>query len=187
MYVLHDDSSLASQPSSSVPVNTITIEGNAPARCVINSTSASLIVSSAFVGLDVSQSSGVHGNLIAANGGQLGVVDKIDLTPFVGGIKFHHCFVVIRDFAFPILLGSDFLRYVYALILYGDGTVTFQSPRFSSTVTLPIFSVANDQVRPDFLVNLSSGSIGRLLCCSYRLALFNRYSRPDNRHTFWCC
>ena len=65
--------------------------------------------------------------------------------------------MVIRDFAFPILLGSDFLRYVYALILYGDGTVTFQSPRFRSTVTLPIFSVANDQVRPDFVVNLSSG------------------------------
>ena len=113
----HANLSLASKPSSCVPVNTITIEGTAPARCVSNSRSASLIVSSAFVGLDGSQSFDVHGNLIAANGGQLDVVDKIDLTPFVGGMQFHHCFVVIRDFAFPILLGSDFLRYVHALIL----------------------------------------------------------------------
>ena len=153
VYALYNDSlanysCLASQPSSSVPVCTLTVEGTAPATCVIDSGAASSIVSSAFVddlGLEVTQSSGVQENLIAANGGQLDVVGKIDLTLSVGGMQFHHCFVVIRDFACLILLRSDLLRYVHAVIQYGDGTVTFQSPRSSTTATLPIFSVFTNQ------------------------------------------
>ena len=59
-------------------------------------------------------------------------------------VRVSHPFTVVRDFLFPVLLGSDFLRDVNAVLDYQDGRVAqWVSP--SSKVKLSIVGVAAEK------------------------------------------
>ena len=82
--------------------------------------------------------------LVAANVSKLTVVGTAVLFLTIGDVRVSHPFTVVRDFAFPVLLGSDILRDVNAVLDYQDGTVTlWGSP--SSKVKLSIVGVAAEK------------------------------------------
>ena len=78
-----------------------------------------------------------------------------------GDKRITHSFAVVQDFKFPVLLGSDFMRLVRAVISYKKGTVTFGGPGPSQKATLSIFSVFTDQDGTAASVELT-GPVGRV-------------------------
>ena len=79
----------------------------------------------------------------------------------VGDKQITHSFVVVQDFSFPVLLGSEFLRLVRAVISYRNGTVTFGGPGPSQKATISIFGVFTDQDGTAASVGLT-GPVGRV-------------------------
>ena len=82
--------------------------------------------------------------LVAADGGKLTVVGTVVLSLTIGDVRVSHPFTVVRDFAFPVLLGSDFLQNVKAVLDYQDGTVTLWVSS-SSKVKLLIVGVVTEK------------------------------------------
>ena len=89
------------------------------------------------------------------------MVGQTQLTLSVGDKRITHSFAVVQDFAFPVLLGFDFLRLVRAVISYENGTVTFGGPGSSQKATLSIFGVFTDQDGTAASVDLT-GPVGRV-------------------------
>lgn len=115
--------------------------------CILDSGAVASIISSEFLeGLekDIETKSGAHHDLVAADGGRLQVAGTVDLKLSIGELMISHPFEVVRDFAFPVLLGSDFLVRTKAVLDYKEGTVRFgRTPQ--DTVKLPVLGVFSEQ------------------------------------------
>ena len=144
-----DHAALGHTSSNAIPTCNLVVEGTQPVSCVLDSGAVASIVSDHFVDSldnDVQERvvSADRKTLVAANGGKLTVVGTVVLSLTIGDVRVSHPFTVVRDFAFPVLLGSDFLRDVNAVLDYQDGTVTlWVSP--SSKVKLSIVGVVAEK------------------------------------------
>ena len=123
--------------------------GTQPVSCVLDSETVTSIVSDYFIDSldnDVQERlvSADRKTLVAANGGKLTLVGTVVLSLTIVDVRVSHPFTVVRDFAFPVLLGSDFLRDVNEVLDYQVGTVTlWVSP--SSKVKLSIVGVVAEK------------------------------------------
>ena len=124
-----DHAAVGHTSSNAIPTGNLVVEGTRPVGCVLDSGAVTSIVSDHFVDSldnDVQERvvSADRKTSVAANGGKLTVVDTVVLSLTIGDVRVSHPFTVVRDFAFPVLLGSDFLQDVNAVLDYQDETVT---------------------------------------------------------------
>ena len=115
-----DHAAVGHTSSNAIPTCNLVVEGTQPVGCVLDSGAVTSIVSDHFVdSLDDVQERVVsvdRKTSVAANGGKLTLVGTVVLSLTIGDVRVSHPFTVVRDFAFPVLLGSDFLRDVNAVL-----------------------------------------------------------------------
>ena len=144
-----DHAAVGHTSSNAIPTYNLVVEGTQPVSCVLDWGAVTSIVSDHFVDSldhDVQERvvSADRKTLIAANGGKITVVGTVVLSLTIGDVQVSHPFTVVRDFAFPVLLGSDFLRDVNAVLDYQEGTFTLWiSP--SSKVKLSIVGIVAEK------------------------------------------
>ena len=66
---------------------------------------------------------------MAANGRSKESIGTVTLTVTVGNDSVVHTFVVVKEFVYPVLLGSGFLSQANAVLDYGKGTVLLHLER----------------------------------------------------------
>ena len=110
--------------------------------CVLDSGASKSLVSQEFAdNLGMTVDDGSNCSLLAAYGRTMESVGTVTLTVGVGQEPVLHTFVVVKEFVFPVLLGSDFLAHIEAVLDYGKGTVALGK---DASVCLPIRSVLSN-------------------------------------------
>ena len=104
-----------------------TIEGIRPARCLMDSGSKISVASDDFVTQTGCPVDPTAESYTAANNEPLDVAGAVTLTFAANGLRIRQRFIVVTDFAFPVLLGRDFLRASKANFSFGNGVVTLGS------------------------------------------------------------
>ena len=141
-----------------LPVCRLAFQGVDSVSSILDSGAAASIVSAQFASL-IKQEFGLERRaLIGANGGELHASGSLSLSVSLGDQEIQHTFAVIEDFPYPVLLGTDFLSRVKAVVDFSKGVVTLNTADGYSSVQLPIsrlYSNREESWVPDF--NDSSG------------------------------
>ena len=142
----------------------LVVEGARPTTCILDSEAEVCIVAEDFLAsVGKSPDPIAHhatGNLIGASGAKLQAVGSVYLDMSVGNNLLKHKFVVVKEFPYPVLLGTDFLSRVGAVIDFRKGSVTLgEESDADNHVSLPIRQLVTDR-EGEWLPELS-GTTGR--------------------------
>eukprot|EP00118_Oscarella_pearsei_P017903 m.180288 g.180288 ORF g.180288 m.180288 type:complete len:1472 (+) comp39243_c0_seq11:859-5274(+) len=170
-----EPSPIATDSSKMIPSCTIMVDGAEPVICVLDSGAVASVVSDEFLqqlGKPFQPAPLNKAGLVAANGGPLEILGHLDLDLAVGSYRSSHPFEVVKDFAYPVLLGSDFLKKSQAILDYSQGTVTIgSSPNKTKLSILGLFAEKDGSVP----VNLAStpGRVCAVTCSMMIPAVFS--------------
>ena len=163
----NDDGQQTVGPPSKLPRCSLTLDGVSIVDCVIDTGAEVSIVSPPVVeraGAAISVTETAP-SLYAANNQPLTCTGTTRLTVSPGG--FSHEFAVIEDFAYPVLLGADFLTRVGAVIDLKRGVVSIATDSPNKVVHLPVRRVFSQaESCPGELVNISTQPQPRTLVIS---------------------
>ena len=163
----NDDGQQTVGPPSKLPLCSLTLDGVSIVDCVIDTGAEVSIVSPPVVeraGAAISVTETAP-SLYAANNQPLTCTGTTRLTVLPGG--FSHEFAVIEDFAYPVLLGADFLTRVGAVIDLKRGVVSTATGSSNEVVHLPVRRVFSQaESCPGELVNISARPQPRTLVIS---------------------
>ena len=77
--------------------------------------------------------SGDTRSLFGANGAQINIVGKVNISVKLGGLSVPYDFYVVSNLYHDMLIGADFLLHTKSIINYSDNSITF----FDDLVRLP--------------------------------------------------
>ena len=141
-----------------LPVCLLAFQGVDSVFSILDSGAAVSFVSSQFASLIKKEFGLERRVLLGANGGEMHATGSLSLSVSLGDQEIQHTFAVIEDFPYPVLLGTDFLSRVKAVVDFSKGVVTLNTADGYSSVQLPIsrlYSNREESWVPDF--NDSSG------------------------------
>ena len=106
-----------------VTAATLTIGGTSPVSCVIDFGADVSVVSEGFI---QQRPSSIRSGkkLSGATGKPLQAIGEVSLCVELGSHGLQHQFSVVKDFPYPVLLGTDFLSRVNAIVHLKSGLVT---------------------------------------------------------------